>query len=173
LYVGVAAGRGGGVPGAVVKLDRDRGDEVEVGQRAPCRFGSFSQGVEEHLGGFRDEGVAQPAVGDFAGETQVLRSHRGVVDRHRPGLYERLKSGATAVGQWQRIDLTGVFEAVSAGDDADDLHSLAGGLNRTVEPDAVPAFHDAGSGGSDAEQEAAVGQFLQAQCRRGQQCGAA
>ena len=45
-----------------------------------------------------------------------------------------------------------------------DLHGLPGGLDGTVEPDAMPPFHDSGSGGSDAEQEPAVGEFLQAQC---------
>ena len=50
--------------------------EVEFGQRAPRRFGSFAQGFEEYLGGFGDEEVSQPAVGDFAGERLQCRPVR-------------------------------------------------------------------------------------------------
>ena len=59
-------------------------------------------------------------------------------------------------------------KAFASGDDADDLHGLPGGLDGTAEPDAVPTLHHSGPGSSDAEQESAVGEFLQAQCGGGQ-----
>lgn len=93
----VAAGCRGAVPGAVVKLDGDRGDEVEIGQRSLCRFGALAQGFEEHVGGFRDESVTQAAVGDLAGQAQVARAHRGDVNRYRSGSHEGLQGAAPAV----------------------------------------------------------------------------
>ena len=102
----------------------------------------------------------QPAVGDLAGQLQVLRTDRGQVDRdvlaHRVhGQPQRL---AGAVGQRQREVLARRTRTVSpAQRHADDVDVLAGAGQRLVEPDAVPALGHLRAGHAEAEPEPAAG----------------
>ena len=85
VSVGVAAGRSCGVAGVVVKLDGDGATRSSSASVRPADLAPSRRGSRNTLGGFGDEEVSQPAVGDFASEAQVLWAHCGDVDRHRPG----------------------------------------------------------------------------------------
>ena len=56
---------------------------------------------------------------------------------------------------WQRklVDVALVLQPLSGADGPDDLDGLAGAPHGPIERHAVPAFHDLGAAGSDAEQE--------------------
>lgn len=51
-----------------MELHGDRRDQVEIGQTPAGVLSALAQGPQEHLGGFGNEGVAQPAVGQLTGE---------------------------------------------------------------------------------------------------------
>ena len=110
----MAAGRlvTGGI--VVGDLDRDRCDEVQVGERAARGLGSLAQRTQERVRGLGDERVAEPAVGSLTGETQVGRPHGRDVDGNVGRRDERLQRAAIAVGERQRVDLARVFEPVAA-----------------------------------------------------------
>jgi hypothetical protein len=61
-----------------------------------------------------------------------------------------------------------MLEPIAAADDPDDLDGFPGRFDRLAEPDAVPALHHARPRGSDAQQEAAVRELLQAERGRRQ-----
>ena len=64
---------------------------------------------------------------------------------------------AFAAGDGQLVDLTAVVEPLAHGDGSDDLDRFAGAAHGLVERDAVPAFHDLRSAGSDAEDAPSAG----------------
>jgi len=105
----------------------------------------------------------EPAVGDLAGELEVLRTDRREVDRdvlaHRVhGEGQRL---AGAVGQRQREELAVVADALTAQGLLDDRDVLAGAGQRLVEPDAVPALGHLRSRDAEAQAEPAAGQRVE------------
>ena len=163
------ARRGVGPGGVGGEFDGDGRNEVQVARIAVGAGGGVADRAEEHVGGLGHEGVAQPAVGEFACQRQVGRAHGRDVDGHVGGPHHRHQRRAAAVRQWKRVDLTVVHQSLAPADGPHDLDGLPGGLHRLAEPDAVPALHHPGAGRADAEDEPAAGQFLQAQRRRGQQ----
>ena len=81
VALGVAAA---GVLDVVGELDADRDGEVEVGESRPAAR-RLADRVEEHVRGLGEERVADPPVGELAGEAQVRRAERGDVDRECVG----------------------------------------------------------------------------------------
>ena len=65
----------------VGELEAGRDGDLDVVERAPGRLGRFPHRVEVGVGGLGHERGADPAVAQFAGEAQVRRTERGVVDR--------------------------------------------------------------------------------------------
>ena len=156
-----------------MEFDGDGRDQVELIKGAAGPLRALAQRTQEHFGGFGNERVAQPAVGRFAGQPQVLRTHRGHVDRDVGGPHQRPQRGAATVRQRQWVDLAGMLEPIAAADRADDLDGLAGGLHRFAKADAVPALHDAWARRADPQDEATRRQLFEAQGRRRQQRGTA
>ena len=134
-----------------MEFDGDGRDQVELIKGAAGPLRAVAQRAQEHLGGFGNERVAQPAVGGFAGQPQVLRTHRRHVDRDVIGPHQRSQCGAATVRQRQGIDLAGMLEPVAAADRADDLDGFPGGLDRFAKADAVPALHDPWPRRADAQ----------------------
>ena len=145
----------------VGELDAHGDSEVEVGEVAACSRYSFAYRVEEHVRGLGEERRADPPVGELAGETEVGRAERGDVDRQVRGWHQGADGSAFAAGERQVVDLAVVVEPLAGGDGADDLDGLAGAAHGLVEGDAVPAFHDLRSAGSDAEDAPSARQRVQ------------
>jgi hypothetical protein len=142
-------------------LECHRRDEIEVGQRAAHQSCPVRDRIEEQRRLLGNERVAQPAVGELAGQSEIARAHRGDVDRD--------VRAPAAARQRQGIDLARMLQPFTARHDADDLDRLARRLHRPREPDAVPALHDPGAGHPDPQAEAATGERLQRQRGRGEQ----
>ena len=129
--------------------------------RPAARCSSSSRGV------LRSEEHRQPAVGELAGELEVLRADRGDVDRdvvaHR--VQHQVQRFARAVRQRQRVGRALVADPLARERQFDDVDVLAGAGHRLGEPDAVPAFGDLGAGKSETEAEPAAGEHVEG--RRG------
>ena len=71
----------------VGELDGNRYDQVQLGEAPTGPDRSGSQRLEEGVGSFWHETVAQPPVGQLAGQLEVLDPHGSDVDRdaRRPG----------------------------------------------------------------------------------------
>ena len=138
------------------ELDTHRDGEVDIGKRTARRLGALADGVEEDVGGFGEEGVADPSVRQLAGQPEVRRSKRGDVDRNVSGRHERADGASFTALQRQLVDLAVVLEAFSRRDQTDDVDGLAGTTQRFVEADAVPTFHHLRTARADAEHEPAA-----------------
>ena len=108
--------------------------------------------------------IGQPAVGDLAGQLQVLRADRGQVDRDV--LAERVEDQlaapcpgrpAAAACSARRRSST----VSRAQRHPDDLDVLPGAAQRLVEPHAVPALGDLRAGHAQAEPEPAAGERVE------------
>ena len=99
--------------------------------------GAFADRVEEHVGGLGEERVADPPVGELAGEAEVGRAERRDVDRDVRRRHQRADGAAFAAGQRQLVDLAVVVEPFAGGDGSDDLDRLAGAAHRPVEAHTV------------------------------------
>ena len=89
----------GGLLGIVGDLHGDGHHEVEVVERAAGPRRAGREVTEELVGVLGQEGVAEPAVGELAGELEVLRTERGDVDRDRDRRQHRTDRPARPVGQ--------------------------------------------------------------------------
>ena len=145
----------------VGEFDADGDGEVEFADVAAGRSGAFAYRVEEDVGGLREERVADPSVGELAGEPKVHGSERRDVDGDVGGRHQGADAAPLAVGQGQLVDDAVVLEPLAGGDASDDLDGLAGALDGLVESDAVPTFHHLGTAGADPEHESSTRQRLQ------------
>jgi hypothetical protein len=106
---------------------------------------------------------AEPAVGDLAGELEVLGADRGQVDRHvvadRPdGQLQRL---ARSVRQREGEVLALVRDGLAAEGGVHDGNVLTRPEQRLREPDAVPALRHLRPGHAETEPEPPVRQPVQ------------
>ena len=98
----------------------------------------------------------EPAVGDLAGELEVLRPDRGEVDG-QVGARRVIVSAQRlprAVGQRQREVLSGIRDLLAPQRHADDLDVLPRAGERGGEAHAVPALADLRAGDTEPEAEA-------------------
>ena len=142
----------------VGELEPDGDGEVEIVERASCRRAAFTNRVEEDVGCLREEGVADPPIGQFTREPEIVRPERSDIDRYVRRRHERTDAAAFAVGERELIDLTVVLDALPGGDRADDVDSLASALHGFVEADSVPPFHHLRPARSDAQHEPSAGE---------------
>ena len=139
----------------VGEFDADGDGEVEIGDVPPGSGRPGADGIEEHVGRLREEGVADPAVRQLAGETQIGRSERGDVDRQVGRRQQRADAPALTSGQGKGVHLALVGEPLSRADHAEDLDGLAGPPYRAVVVDAMPALHHLRAARTDPEHEPA------------------
>ncbi len=66
--------------------------------------GAGAQRLEEGVGVLGEEGVAEPAVGELAGQLEVARAEGGHVHGHVGRREHRAQRPARAVRQWQLVD---------------------------------------------------------------------
>lgn len=127
---------------------------------------------------FGQEEDRLPALGDLRGQLHVLRAEGG--QQHRNAFAHRMidqlqrfaEAGAALGGQRHPVVLALELQALAAPHPAADLDDLAGAADRRVVGHAVEALDHLRAGGPEAEDEAAVGDVVQAGRRhRGQRGG--
>ena len=124
---------------------------------------------QERRRGLRDEGVAEPPVGQLAGEPHVGRADGGDVDRH----VHRGRHGpdGPVAGPRQLVDLALVIQPVTAADHPDDLDRFPRRPDWFSERDTMPALHDLGSADAEAQHEPPAGKLLRGHRGHGQHGG--
>ncbi len=68
------------------ELESDSNHTVDVVERTTGGMGAIADRVEERVGGGREEGVPDPTIGEFTGESQVGRAEGRDVDGDLGGL---------------------------------------------------------------------------------------
>lgn len=146
--------------GVVGDLDGDRHDEVELVDRLACPCATGADRVEEHVGVLGHERVAEPSVGDLAGELEVPRSERRDHHRDRFDRWHHRADPATRTVGWEVAHLAVMVEPVTPRDLADDLDRFAHRRDGLLERHTVPRLHDAWTTRPQPEHEATARQLL-------------
>ena len=114
-------------------LDTNRNGEIKLGEVTSGGAGSLADRVGEHVRGLGEERVADPPIGEFAGEAQVCRAERSDIDRDMRRWHRRSDRATLAIGERKLIDVALVGEAFTCGDRPDDLDRFTGASHGPVE----------------------------------------